>query len=197
MYFFLTQQTKLQHNKVRTNVNMKILVFADFHGSASALNTALSIIKTQHPDKTVICGDLFGGWSSSRQIADSLQGLDTVLYLVRGNNDHSFDVSLLPYGMEDNATMYHFGRTLFFTHGDRYNGYNIPPILTQGDVLIHGHTHVNRTYVVNGLQVLNIGSMARPRDNQPAYLQLDDDGATYFSPDGKRLLFRPWLVKEQ
>lgn len=67
---------------------MKIAVFADFHGSTAALQTAAEICKRERPDKTVICGDLFGWSSSPVAVAELLSKLDGVLYLVRGNNDY-------------------------------------------------------------------------------------------------------------
>ena len=165
---------------------MKILVFADFHGSIESLNTAIEISKREAPDKTVVCGDLFG-WSHPQEVAELVQKLDGVLYLVKGNNDFSTAVSYLPYEMEDNAVMYHFNRKLFFTHGDRYNGLRVPPILEEGDALIHGHTHVGRLSKYNGLYLLNVGSLARPRDGVASYLVLDEQGATLKQIDGEIL----------
>ena len=170
---------------------MKILVFADFHGSIDSLNTAIEISKRERPDKTVVCGDLFG-WTRPQEVATLVQKLEGVLYLVKGNNDFATAQSYLPYAMEDSALMYHFGRKLFFTHGDRYNSMRIPPILTGGDVLVHGHTHVGRLQNYNGLFVCNVGSLARPRDGVPSYMVLDEQGATLKQPDGEVLQHLNW-----
>ena len=170
---------------------MKILVFSDFHGSVDSLNRAIEISRREHPDKTVVCGDLFG-WSHPQEVATLVQKLDGVLYLIKGNNDFATAISYLPYAMDDSAIMYHFGRKLFFTHGDRYDALRVPPILSVGDVLIHGHTHVGRLQIVNGLFVLNVGSLARARDGVPNYLILDDDGATLKQIDGEVLQKIKW-----
>ena len=170
---------------------MKILVFADFHGSVSGLQTAVKISQREQPDKTVICGDLFG-FSSSSQVAQIVLQLYGVTYLVRGNNDRPYDEAMLPCPMEDSAVMYHFNRTLFFTHGDRYNALAVPPILKPGDALIHGHTHAGSLRVVNGLFVLNVGSVCRPRNDIPSYLVLDELGATLKQPDGEILQAVKW-----
>ena len=170
---------------------MKILVFADFHGSVDSLNTAIEISRREAPNKTVVCGDLFG-WSQPQEVAALVQKLDGVLYLVKGNNDWGTAQSYLPYAMEDNAIMYHFGRKLFFTHGDRYDALRVPPILSEGDALIHGHTHVGRLRVANGLFVLNVGSLARPRDGVANYLVLDDVGATLKQSSGETLQQLNW-----
>lgn len=170
---------------------MKILVFADFHGSVGALATAADICRLENPDKTVVCGDLFG-WSDPSQVVAAVNSLDGILYLIRGNNDWQTAASLLADKLEDYAIMYHFGRTLFFTHGDRYNGAHIPPLLKKGDALIYGHTHLGRLTVGNGLYLLNVGSLARPRDGEPCYLVLDEQGATLKNPFGKQLYFLAW-----
>lgn len=173
------------------NTSTKILVFADFHGSAESLSMAIEISKREKPDKTVVCGDLFG-WSHPQHAATLVQQLEGVLYLVKGNNDFSTAVSYLPYGMDESVVMFHFNRRLFFTHGDHYDALRVPPILKQGDALIHGHTHVGRLTPVDGLYVCNVGSLARPRDGVPSYLVLDDNGATLKNVDGEVLQQLSW-----
>lgn len=170
---------------------MKILVFADFHGSVPSLQTAIEISQREHPNKTVICGDLFG-WNDSQLIAETVQQLNGVLYLIKGNNDWSTAQTYLPCEMEDSALMYHFGRTLFFTHGDRYNVLRVPPVLQVGDVLVHGHTHVGQLKLYNGLYVANVGSLARPRDGVPSYLTIDDQGITLKQKSGETLQQLVW-----
>ena len=170
---------------------MKILVFADFHGNVDSLNTAIDISKREAPDKTVVCGDLFG-WHNSQETAELVQQIQGVLYLVKGNNDFATAQSLLPYEMEENAVMYHFNRKLFFTHGLRYNVLHVPPILDEGDALIHGHTHVGRLRKYNGLFMLNVGSLAHPRDGAPSYMILDEQGATLKLSNGEVLQHIKW-----
>lgn len=173
---------------------MKILAFADIHGSVSAMETVVDVCKRERPDKAVICGDLFGGWTHQpEQIARLVSQLDAVTYLVKGNNDRASDIALLPYGMDNYAVIYHFNRTLFFTHGDVYNKYRIPPVLKEGDALIYGHTHMSLLQHFNGLHVLNVGSVARPRDGAPCYLVLDDNGATLKRLDGETINTLSWL----
>ena len=170
---------------------MKILVFADFHGSVNSLEKAIEISKREQPNKTVVCGDLFG-WSSPQQVAELVAKIEGVLYLIKGNNDFATAQSLLPCDMEDNAIMYHFGRTLFFTHGDRYNSMRIPPMLQENDVLVHGHTHVGHLQLYNGLYIANVGSLARPRNGLPSYITIDEQGITLKQTDGSILSQFNW-----
>lgn len=173
-------------------VQMKIVVFADLHGNITAAERAVQLSFDEKADKTVFCGDIFGVWGSAQEIAEKLQQVCGIAYFVRGNNDFSCYDGYIAGGLEEYAVMYHFGRTLFFTHGDRYNGGRVPPVLKQGDVLVHGHTHVANLTVRNGLFVLNVGSLARPRDGKPSYLVLDDHGATTKDIEGNALTFLSW-----
>lgn len=171
---------------------MKILVFADFHGSMAALQTAVEISERERPDKTVICGDLFGWSVSPVAVAESVGKLNGVLYLVQGNNDYYSARECLSTLMESECIMYHFGRTLFFTHGDRYDGVHVPPILHENDAIVYGHTHVGRLCKYNGIFALNVGSLARPRNGIASYLVLDDSGAELKQPDGTQLAHINW-----
>ena len=175
---------------------MKIAVFSDIHGSVSAMETVIDICNREYPNKVVICGDLFGGWvNQPSEVARLVGKINSVVYLVKGNNDRMHDIALLPYGMEDNAVMYHFDRTLFFTHGDVYNKYRIPPVLKQGDALIYGHTHMSLLQYYNGLHVLNVGSVACPRDEMPCYMILDNVGAVLKDLNGNEISSLPWSSK--
>lgn len=172
---------------------MKIGVFSDIHGSLTGLEKVIDICKRENFNKLVICGDLFGGWVSfTKQIVELITQIDFPLYLIRGNNDRPHDEVLLSCGMEDYAVMYHFGRTLFFTHGDRYNKYSIPPLLRENDALIYGHTHISLLQRYNGLHIINVGSVVHPRDGIPCYLVLDDDGATLKQLNGETINTLRW-----
>ena len=111
---------------------MKIVVFADLHGNITAAERAVRLSFDEKADKTVFCGDIFGVWGSAQEIAEKLQQVCGIAYFVRGNNDFSCYDGYIAGGLEEYAVMYHFGRTLFFTHGDRYNGGRVPPVLKQG-----------------------------------------------------------------
>lgn len=172
---------------------MKIAVFADIHGSMSGMENVLEIVNRERPDKVVICGDLFGGFvSMQREIAESVTRINAVTYLVRGNNDRDSDISLLPYGMEDYAVMYHFNRTLFFTHGHIYNKYRVPPVLNSNDALVYGHTHCALLQIFNGLHIVNVGSVSRPRDGMSSYVTMDETGVTLKGLNGEVLDVLPW-----
>ncbi len=170
---------------------MKICVFADIHGSIDGMNAVVKITELERPNKVVICGDLFGP-RDAQKIADCVSQIDAVTYIVRGNNDRDCEVALLPCGMDDCAVMYHFGRTLFFTHGHVYNKYRVPPVLRENDVLVYGHTHCALLQRFNGLYIANVGSVSRPRDGEPSYLTLDDNGIILKRLNGEPISELQW-----
>lgn len=170
---------------------MKIAVFADLHNSRSGMDEVSQIVAREKPQKIVFCGDLFGGHGDCKAIAEAAQSLDGTLYFVHGNNDWSGE-RFLNGGMEDYVVMYHFGRTLFFTHGDRYDKYRPPVLLKDGDVLVYGHTHMALLQRHNGLYVVNVGSMALPRDGTACYALLDEGGIELKRLDGTVLTKLPF-----
>lgn len=172
---------------------MKILVFSDFHGSLQGVQLAARLTQELQPYAVAICGDIFGGFSHSEQIAQVIKGLDAVTYLIQGNNDRFYDSPLLGCNLQDYEVTYKFSRTLFFTHGHKYNGYKVPPILGKGDVLVYGHTHVGRIWRnERGIILFNVGSLSQPRDGTPCYGLLDDDGLALCSSDKTELLRKHW-----
>lgn len=168
---------------------MKIVVFSDIHGKEEAAALAAEISVREKAEKTVFCGDIFGRWSGANNIAEKIEKCSGVLYFLKGNNDF---FAPYPVDLEDYALMYHFSRALFFTHGDNYNGYRVPPVLKEGDAVIFGHTHQSCLTVRNGIYSLNVGSLAYPRDDEPSYLVLDEKGATVKRPDGSKIYFLGW-----
>ncbi len=171
---------------------MKIFVFSDLHGSVKTMEQIFQAIQREQPNKVVFCGDLFGGWKQgTTAILEKIRQIDAVVYLVRGNNDIFYQSA--PCDFEEYAVMYHFGRMLFFTHGHIYNGYHLPAVIGQGDVLVHGHTHTTRFSKSFGVHVVNVGSCSQPRDNIPCYLILDDIGATQKTLKGVELYTYKWV----
>ena len=66
------------------------------------------------------------------------------LYVVRGNCDAEVDQMVLQFPiMADYCILMDGERTLYASHGHVYNEENLPP-MKQGDIFVHGHTHVLR-----------------------------------------------------
>ena len=78
---------------------------------------------------------------------------------------------------------------LYATHGHVYNENHLPP-LTDGDALIHGHTHLLEAKEITAedgrrIKILNPGSVSIPKGGNPATYALLEDGVfTILTLDG-------------
>ena len=81
-------------------------------------------------------------------------------------------------------------RLLYATHGHVYNENHLPP-LTDGDALIHGHTHLLEAKEITAedgrrIKILNPGSVSIPKGGNPATYALLEDGVfTILTLDGE------------
>ena len=94
---------------------------------------------------------------------------------VRGNCEAEVDQMVLDFPvMADYALILYGERNLYATHGHIYNENNLPP-LKNGDILIHGHTHVLKAEKREDYTLLNPGSVSIPKEgNPPSYAILED-----------------------
>lgn len=104
-----------------------------------------------------------------------LNSLKSEIFAVRGNCEAEVDQMVLDFPvMADYCILAIDGRTFYATHGHIYNENNLPP-LKDGDILIHGHTHVLRADQKENCIILNPGSVSIPKeDNPPTYAVLED-----------------------
>ncbi len=149
---------------------MKILIVSDTHGRIS--NFMECIRKVSPIDMLIHCGDIEGQEEEIREIA----GCET--HIVSGNNDY---FSMLPREEEFMAGKY----KVFLTHGHGYGvsmGTDriVEEALSRGaDIVIFGHTHKPLNEKINGVRVLNPGSLSYPRQDgrRPSYMIMEFDKA--------------------
>lgn len=95
---------------------------------------------------------------------------------VRGNCDSEVDQMVLAFPMLADYTILFDGtRRIFATHGHLYNEDQMPP-LEDGDMLIHGHTHIPVAKEVKGRYIVNPGSISLPKENNPNSYGVLEDG---------------------
>lgn len=68
--------------------------------------------------------------------------------------------------MGDYVLILHEGRKIYATHGHGFSIDHLPALAPQ-DVFIQGHTHLPVAEVKDGINVLNPGSIALPKENNP------------------------------
>ena len=81
--------------------------------------------------------------------------------------------------------MRHGDRLVYATHGHRFNRNSLPP-LQQGDILLHGHTHVPAWETFgNDNYYFNPGSVSIPKADSPhSYMVLEETLWTWKTLEG-------------
>ena len=77
--------------------------------------------------------------------------------------------------MADYAIFYLGTTMIFATHGHIYHEKNLP-MLKEGDILLHGHTHVPVCRKGEGYFYLNPGSVSIPKEGNPPTYAIFEDG---------------------
>jgi hypothetical protein len=170
------------------------MIASDLHGSAGDCQALLEALDREGADRLVLLGDLLyhgprndlpGGYAP-KTVIDLLNQRRTQLLCVRGNCDTEVDQMVLEFPiLAEYCLLSLGGRTIFATHGHRFN-LGDPPPLQPGDILLHGHTHVPawEPFGENNLY-LNPGSAAIPKGgSQRGYLILTESSACWKSLDG-------------
>ena len=155
---------------------MKYLFASDIHGSAYYCRKLLDAFREEQAERLVLLGDLlYHGPRNDlpreyapKEVIALLNEHKNKIYAVRGNCEAEIDQMVLEFPvMADYCILSVDGRTFYATHGHIYNQDNLPP-LQEGDILIHGHTHVLKAQQMDGYILLNPGSVSIPKEGNPA-----------------------------
>lgn len=177
---------------------MKWMFASDIHGSAYYCRRMLETFEREGAERLVILGDiLYHGPRNDlpkeyapKEVIRLLNEKKEFLYVVRGNCDAEVDQMVLQFPiMADYCIIIEGTKTIYATHGHIYNEEHLPP-MKQGDILIHGHTHVLRAEKRDSYTILNPGSVSLPKEGNPP---------TYAILDGSRFLIKQFdgnIVKE-
>lgn len=174
---------------------MKWLIASDIHGSAYWCERMLELFKREKANVLVLLGDiLYHGprnelprdYNPKKVIAllnDFANGTPCEephrILCVRGNCDAEVDQMVLDFPiMADYGVIELGGRFVYLTHGHVY-GEDNPPKLRKGDILIQGHTHIQRCVEKDGVLFLNPGSVSIPKgDGYNGCIVFDDEAVT-------------------
>ena len=163
---------------------MKLMIASDIHGSALYCQQLLEAYKREKADKLLILGDiLYHGPRNDlpegyapKQVISMLNEIKEELLCVRGNCDTEVDQMVLEFPiLADYCIISEGDRMIFATHGHIHNTDN-PPMLKQGDILLHGHTHVPVVKEFDSKYYINPGSVSIPKENSPHSYMLLDNG---------------------
>ena len=141
---------------------MKIGLASDSHGGTGDLDLMLSRPETRDVRLWLFAGDV----AMDAAYLDMVTPEDVEVIKVAGNND--WPGTNLP----DYETLDIAGHTVLLTHGHIFGVNFGRQKLAQAakdvgaDIAVYGHTHVAENTVIDGVMILNPGSIARPRDER-------------------------------
>lgn len=163
---------------------MKLMFASDIHGAADCCEKMLKRFDEERAEKLFLLGDILyhgprndlpADYAPKRVIA-MLNERKNQLLCVRGNCDTEVDQMVLEFPiMAEYALLYLDGRTVFLTHGHKFSTDN-PPLLGDGDILLHGHTHVQTIDESRSYTYMNPGSVSLPKNGMPKSYMIYEDG---------------------
>ena len=174
---------------------MKIIIASDIHGDAVCTERLLKIYKESGASRLLLLGDVLyhgprnalpSGYAPAR-VAEMLNEIKDEIICVRGNCDAEVDGMVLKFPiMSEMAVVEADGVRMVATHGHHYDAAN-PPALSEGDVLLGGHTHVPCAKEFgNGNVFINPGSVSIPKeDSSNSYVLFDNGKFLFYTLDGE------------
>ena len=173
---------------------MRWMIASDIHGSAKWCRAMLDAFDREGADRLLLLGDLlYHGPRNDlpeeyapKEVIAMLNPRKQEILCVRGNCDTEVDQMVLEFPiMAEYCILYESGSMIFVTHGHTFNMKN-PPMLKEGDILLHGHTHIPAAEMFDGKLYLNPGSVSIPKaDSVHSYMMLEDGVFEWKDLDGK------------
>lgn len=167
---------------------MKLFFASDLHGCLPATEKTLAEFESSGAETLVLLGDVLNhgprnpvpeGYNPPL-VAERLNQYADKIIAVRGNCDSEVDQMLLAFPMMSDYAwvLLESGQRLFLTHGHLYHSQK-RPALKEGDVIVHGHTHIPVAEKDGAQFIFNPGSVTFPRNGfAPSYGLLDNDQIT-------------------
>ena len=177
---------------------MKLLICSDIHGDLDSMQKVLDAYEKEDAEKILILGDLLyhgprndlPSTYAPKKVIELLNSNRNIIMSVRGNCDTEVDQMVLNFPiLADYIYLSLDGLGIFATHGHNHNTSVMPP-LREGEILLHGHTHVLKIEELEDKQYyINPGSAALPKENNPrTYAIYENRCFTIKDFDGKTIL---------
>lgn len=175
---------------------MKYMIASDIHGSSFYCDKMIKAYEREEADKLILLGDLLyhgprndlpKGYKP-KEVIRMLNDIKNEILCVRGNCEAEVDQMVLEFPvMADYMILYIEKHMIFATHGHIHNLDNLPP-LKKGDILLHGHTHVQALKESCGIYYLNPGSVSIPKEgNLNSYMTYENGVFIIKELDGKEI----------
>lgn len=162
---------------------MTYLIFSDIHGTLNSCEFIIKKYNELQPNKLILLGDiLYHGPRNDlpdtynpKAVIKLLNPIADKIICVKGNCDAEVDQMVLNFKIWTNKIIKFHNKKILLTHGHHIN--HLEPIKNNNiNIVIHGHTHVNRIDVINNCTYINLGSISIPKDNIKSYAIMNDNG---------------------
>lgn len=175
---------------------MKLMIASDIHGSLYYAEKMIERYQEEKAEKLILLGDiLYHGPRNDlpkeyapKGVIALLNPLKDEILCVRGNCEAEVDQMVLEFPvLADYMIMFLDNRMVYVTHGHVHNQNNLPP-LKKGDILLHGHTHIQSLSDMGDYYYFNPGSVSIPKGgNVNSYMTYEDGTYTIKDMDGNIL----------
>lgn len=160
------------------------MIASDIHGSAYYCEQLMQAYREEKADKLLLLGDiLYHGPRNDlpkdynpKKVISILNDMKNDICCVRGNCDTEVDQMVLSFPILADYCVLPIGkRLLYATHGHVYNENSLPPI-SEGDILLNGHTHIPACVEHESYIYMNPGSVSIPKqDSWHGYMILENN----------------------
>ena len=162
---------------------MKWMIASDIHGSAYYCQAMLDAYDCEGAERLLLLGDLlYHGPRNDlpkeyapKQVIAMLNARKQDILCVRGNCEAEVDQMVLEFPvLAEYAILTEGTHMIFATHGHVFHESHLPP-LRDGDILLHGHTHVPKCVSHEHYTYMNPGSVSIPKENSHhGYMTLEN-----------------------
>ncbi|MCD8052582.1 MAG: phosphodiesterase [Lachnospiraceae bacterium] len=167
---------------------MKYLIASDLHGSAYYAQKLWEAYDAEQADRLIFLGDMlyhgprndlpreYDPW----KVTAMMNARRREILCVRGNCEAEVDQMVLEFPVMADYALLTQPRSeggevmVFVTHGHLFNEDQLP-MLQHGDILLHGHTHVQVCAPREEYIYMNPGSLALPKDgSRHGYMTMEN-----------------------
>ncbi len=173
---------------------MKLLIASDIHGDIECAKRLVDAYRASGADKLLLLGDLlYHGPRNNlpaayapKEVIELLNSIKDEIICVRGNCDTEVDQMVLDFPiLADYAYICLDGVSFFATHGHKF-GFENPPPMKYGEILLCGHTHIPAAESFgDGNMYINPGSVSLPKNgSDKSYIVYEEGEFSFYTLDG-------------
>ena len=149
------------------------MIASDIHGSEFYCKKLIEAYRSENIDRLLLLGDiLYHGPRNDlpkeyapKKVIELLNEMKDKILCVRGNCDTEVDQMVLDFPiLADYAVIPVKDKLMYVTHGHNFNENNLLP-MADGDILLHGHTHVPKCVEHESYVYMNPGSVSIPKED--------------------------------